>query len=280
MASTVLITGSSQGIGKATALQFARNGYNVILSARNVDRLNAAAEEVKALSTHASASAQLVSAIPADVRDSEQVRKLIDQSIAQYSSIDVLVNNAGIYISGPADSFSLEDWHTVIDTNLWGYIHTIHALLPHMIAQGKGTIVNVASSGGKVPIPYLVPYTTSKFAIAGLTQSLQSELSPKGITVCGIYPNLIKSDFMERAIFRGKDKEDEIARRKQLEQVLSVPGVEKPEDVAKAIWSAVKHNKTEVIVGSAGASVISSRLFPDALQWIMRRAFKNNDKDY
>jgi short-subunit dehydrogenase len=273
MASTVLITGSSQGIGKAIALQFARNGYNVILTARNVDRLNATAEEVKAIG-------QSVTAIPVDVRDPVQVQKLIDQSIAQYGSIDVLVNNAGIYISGPADSFSLEDWHTVIDTNLWGYIHTIHALLPHMIAQGRGMIVNIASSGGKVPIPYLVPYSTSKFAVAGLTQSLQSELSPKGITVCGIYPNLIKSDFMERAIFRGKDKEDEIARRKQLEQVLSVPVVEKPEDVAKAVWSAVKHNKTEVVVGSAGASVISSRLFPDALQWVMRRTFKNNDKDY
>jgi short-subunit dehydrogenase len=276
MASTVLITGASQGIGKATALQFARNGYSVIMAARNVDRLNAAAEEVKAEMK----AEQTVTAIPTDTRNPEQVQKLIDQSIAQYGTIDILVNNAGIYISGPADSFSLEDWHTVIDTNLWGYIHTIHALLPHMLAQGRGMIVNVASVGGKVPIPYLVPYSTSKFAVTGLTQSLQSELSPKGITVCGIYPSVIKSDLMERAIFRGKNEEDAIARRKQLDQVLSVPVVEKPEDVAKAIWTAVKHHKTDVMVGSANASLLSSRLFPDFLQWVMRRTFKNSDKDY
>ncbi|MCU0547791.1 MAG: SDR family NAD(P)-dependent oxidoreductase [Leptolyngbya sp. Prado105] len=273
MASTVLITGASQGIGKATSLQFAHNGYNVIMAARTVDRLNAAAEEVKAF-------APSVTAIPTDTRDPEQVRKLIDQAIAQYGSIDVLVNNAGIYSSGPADSFSLAEWHTTLDTNLWGYIHTIHFLLPHLIAQGHGMIVNVSSSSGKVPIPYLVPYTTSKFAITGLTQSLQSELSPKGITVCGIYPNLIKSNFMERAFFPGKDQEDAIARRKQLEQVLNVPVVEKPEDVAKAIWNAVKHKKTDVMVGSANASLISNKLFPDFLQWAMRRTFKNSDKDY
>lgn len=273
MVSTVIITGASQGIGKATALRFAQNGYNLVLAARHVDRLNATAEELKSI-------APRVTAIPTDTREADQVKILIDRAISEYGSIDVLVNNAGVYISGPADAFSLEDWHTAIDTNLWGYIHTIHAILPHMISQGRGMIVNVSSSGGKVPIPYLVPYTTSKFAVAGLTQSLQSELSPKGITVCGIYPNLIKSDFMERAIFRGKDEEDTIARRKQLEQVLSVPVVEKPDDVAKAILDAVKHKKTEVIVGSAGASVASSRLFPDLLQWVMRRTFKNSDKDY
>ncbi|MBD2079076.1 SDR family oxidoreductase [Leptolyngbya sp. FACHB-17] len=273
MASTVIITGASQGIGKATALRFAQGGYNLVLASRNADRLNAAAQELKLI-------APRVTAIPTDTRDADQVKTLIDRAISEYGSIDVLVNNAGVYISGPADSFTLEDWHTAIDINLWGYIHTIHALLPHFLSKGSGTIVNVSSSGGKVPIPYLVPYSASKFAVTGLTQSLQSELSPKGITVCGIYPNLIKSDFMERAIFRGKDEEDAIARRKQLEQVLSVPVVEKPDDVAKAILDAVKHKKTEVIVGSAGASVFSNRLFPDLLQWVMRRTFKNSDKDY
>lgn len=273
MAPTVLITGASQGIGKETAQLFARHGYNMVLAARQPDRLEAVAQEL-ITSNHSAL------AVPTDVRDPQQVKHLVDQALSVYGTIDVLVNNAGIYISGPADSFSLEDWHTAIDTNLWGYIHTIHYLLPHMIAQGKGMIVNVASVGGKVPIPYLVPYSTAKFAVDGLTRSLQSELSPKGITVCGIYPNLIKSNFMERAIFRGKDEEDAKARRQQVEQVLAVPVIEKPEDVAKSIWDAVKHKRTEVIVGSANMSLISSRIVPSFLQWVMRRTFKNKDKDY
>jgi short-subunit dehydrogenase len=273
MAPTVLITGASQGIGKETALLFARNGYNVVLAARQPERLEALAHELRTF--HHSALA-----VPTDVRDAQQVKHLVDRAIAEYESIDVLINNAAVYISGPADSFTLDDWHTAIDTNLWGYIHTIHFLLPHLLAQGRGTIVNVASIGGKVPLPYLVPYSTAKFAVDGLTRSLQSELSPKGITVCGIYPNLIKSDFMERAIFRGKTEEDAKVRRQQVEQVLAVPVVEKPEDVAKAIWDAVQHKRTEVIVGSANMSLVSSRVIPDFLQWIMRRTFKNKDIDY
>jgi short-subunit dehydrogenase len=226
------------------------------------------------------ASTVLITGASQGIGDSEQVKHLIDRAIVEYGEIDVLINNAGIYLSVPVESFTLEDWHTAIDTNLWGYIHTIHYALPQMIARGKGTIVNLALLGGKVPIPYLVPYSTIKFAVDGLTRSLQSELSAKGITVCGIYPNLIKSDLMERAIFRGTSEEDEKARRQQLEQVLKVPGVEKPEDVARSIWNAVQHKKTEVIVGSANLSLFSSRLFPDFLQWVMRRTFKNKDQNY
>ncbi|PSB16193.1 SDR family NAD(P)-dependent oxidoreductase [Phormidesmis priestleyi ULC007] len=273
MAPTVLITGASQGIGRATALLFARNGYNLVLAARQPDRLEAFVQELKSLSYSAIA-------IPTDVRDPQQVKNLVQQGLAEYGSIEVLINNAGIYASGPVDSFSLEDWHQTIDTNLWGYIHTIHELLPHFIERKSGTIVNLSSIGGKVPVPYLVAYNTSKYAVTGLTQSLQSELAPKGISVCGIYPNLIRSDLMERAIFRGKTEDDVAARRQQLEQVLSVPVVEKPDDVAKAIWDAVKHKRAETIVGSANLSIASNRLFPDLMQWVFRRTFKNKDQDY
>ncbi len=273
MAPTVLITGASQGIGRATALLFARNGYNLVLAARQPDRLEAFAQELKSLGYSAIA-------IPTDVKESQQVKNLVQQALAEYGTIDVLINNAGIYASGSVDSFSLEDWHQTIDTNLWGYIHTIHELLPHFIERKSGTIVNLNSIGGKVPVPYLVAYNTSKYAVTGLTQSLQSELAPKGITVCGIYPNLIRSNLMERAIFRGKTEEDVTARRQQLEQVLSTPVIEKPDDVAKAIWEAVKHKQTEVIVGSANLSIASNRLFPDLMQWVFRRTFKNKDQDY
>jgi short-subunit dehydrogenase len=270
MPSTVIITGASQGIGKETALLFARNGYNLVLAARQADRLDAFAQELKN-------AGHSVLAIPTDVKDFAQVNALVEAALNQYGTIDVLVNNAGIYISGPVERFSLDDWHQAIDTNLWGYIHTVHALLPHLLEKGSGTIVNVGSIGGKVPVPYLIPYTTSKFAVTGFTQALQAELEPKGIQVCGIYPNLIKSDFLERAIFRGKDDADTQQRRDQVNQILKVPVVEKPEDVAKAIWNAVESKQSEVLVGSANLSAATHSLFPGLMQWLSRKAFKHRD---
>lgn len=267
MAPTVLITGASQGIGKATALLFANKGYDLVLAARQPDRLAAVGQEIQALGRQALT-------VPTDVKDPQQVKALVDKALAQYGAIDVLINNAGIYLSGPVETFSLDDWHQAIDTNLWGYIHTIHALLPHFIARGTGTIVNLSSIGGKVPAPYLVPYCTSKFAVTGLTEAMHSELKPKGIHVCGIYPNVIASSLMERAIFRGKDADDAQARRQQLQQVVSVPIVEKPEDVAKAIWEAVKHQRDEIMVGSASVSKAAYNFFPGVMQWVFRQGLK------
>jgi len=267
MAPTVLITGASQGIGKATALLFASKGYDLVLAARQPDRLAAVGQEVQNLGRQALT-------VPTDVKDPQQVKTLVDKALEHYGVIDVLINNAGIYISGSLENFSLDDWHQAIDLNLWGYIHTINALLPHMIERGTGTIVNLSSIGGKVPVPYLVPYNVSKFAVTGLTEAMHSELKPKGIHVCGIYPNLIKTSFMERAIFRGKDEQDAQARRKQLDQVLSTPVIEKPEDVAKAIWEGVKHQRSEVIVGSANVSKAAYNLFPGIMQWLFRQGFK------
>lgn len=273
MASTVLITGASQGIGRAIADLFGRHGYNLVLASRDTEHLEQAAAEL----TKAHHS---VFTVPTDVRQADQVDTLVHRALEQFGTIDVLVNNAGIYISGPADQFSLEDWHQAIDTNLWGYIHTIHALLPHFIQRKAGTIVNISSIGGKVPVPYLVPYTTSKFAVTGLTEALRAELAPKGIQVSGIYPNLIKSSFMERAIFRGYGDADTEDRRKQVDQILQVPFVEKPEDVAKAVWKAVEHKHDEVVVGSAKLSVGSYQLFPKGMQWMMRKVFQNRDQSY
>lgn len=264
MASTVIITGASQGIGKATALLFAHKGYDLVLAARQADRLADVAQEVQTLGRR-------VLAVPTDVRNPDQVNTLAHKALEHYGSIDVLVNNAGIYISGPVEQFSLSDWHQAVDTNFWGYVHMIQALLPHFLERGTGTIVNLSSIGGKVPTPYLTPYCASKYAVTGLTEALHSELKPKGIQVCGIYPSLIRSSLMERAIFRGKDDQDAQARRDQLNKVLSVPMVEKPEDVAQAIWDAVKHQRSEVMVGSANMSQAAYRLFPGLMQWVFRQ---------
>ena len=270
MASTVLITGASQGIGKATTLLFARNGYDVVLAARQADRLEAVASEVRSLGREALA-------VSTDVTDPQQVNTLVQKALDRYGCIDVLINNAGIYLLGPVEECSLSDWHNIIDTNLWGYIHAIHALLPHFLERGTGIIVNVGSIGGKVPIPYQVPYTTSKYAITGLTESLQAELKPKGIQVCGVHPNFIKTDLMERAIFRGKDEQDAKERENLVGKALKTPFLEEPEQVAQAIWHAVEHQQSEVMVGAAKVSNTSYKLFPGGMDWVFRQTFSTKE---
>ena len=268
----VLITGGSEGIGKATAARFAKEGYQVAIAARTPEKLVEAASDLKNQFTTP------VMPIPTDVRDPEQVKQMVDQVIAEFGQLDVLINNAGLYSTGPTEEFSLEDWHRVIDTNLWGYIHTIHATLPYFVERGAGAIVNICSVAGKVPMPYTTLYTTSKHAIAGLSQSLSAELSPKGIQVCAIYPNIIRTTFPEKAVICGKTEEDKRARRQQLDQTVAVPLIEKPDDVAEAVWQALENGESDRVMGSAKLMNGMNSLFPQLTQWAIRTIFQNKDK--
>lgn len=131
MAPTVLITGSSQGIGKATALLFARKGYDLVLTARRIELLESVAQEIQALGH------QTPLVVSCDVTDPLQVNTLVEKALDRFGCIDVLINNAGRFAEGPVEAFSLSDWHDIIDLNLWGYIHTINALLPHFLQRKK-----------------------------------------------------------------------------------------------------------------------------------------------
>ena len=261
MSSTALITGASQGIGKATALLFAQKGYDLIITARTKDKLELVAEEIRSLGVE-------VLAIASDVSDRNAVEALINLGIERFSQIDVLVNNAGICMTAPMSKTTMEDWEKIINVNLWGYIHTINLLLPHFLERKQGSIINVGSFGGKVPLPNMTAYCTSKYAITGLTETLRLELEPQGIQVSGIHPSVTNSDFMERAVFKDSDPE-------QMKQMLSTPFVSQPEDVAKAIWSAVKHSQAEVVVGSAKVPTLLHRLFPSITQGMLQMATKS-----
>jgi short-subunit dehydrogenase len=262
MSPTVFITGASQGIGKATALLFAQNGYDLIIIARNQEKLDVVAEEIKALDKQ-------VLAIPIDVSDRSAIVAAINLGIERFSKIDVLINNAGFCMSAPAIKTTIEDWQRIIDVNLWGYIYTIDALLPYFLARKKGNIINVGSFGGKVPLPKMTAYCTTKYAITGLTETLRLELEPQGIHVSGIYPSVTDTDFLERAIFKDSDP-------RSIEQLLSGPLASSAEDVAKAIWNAVQHPKAEIIVGSAKIPTFLYRLFPGLTQNILQLATKAN----
>lgn len=264
MTSTVLITGASQGTGKATALLFAKKGYNVILAAREPERLEALANQVLSLGVSSLA-------IPTDVTNIEQVQYLVNQSLDYYETIDVLVNNAGICLTASTEHTTLEDWHELMNTNFFGYVNMIHTLLPHFLKQKHGTIVNVGSFGGKMPLPQMAAYCASKYAVTGLTESLRLELQKKDIHVCAVHPGIINSNFLERAQFRGEDELEIEQLRQRLDSALASTWVSQPEDIAQAIWNAVEKKQSEVVVGPAVLATETYRLFPGLMQLILNQ---------
>lgn len=261
----VLITGASQGAGRATALRFAQAGYGVALAARRGDRLEAVAEEVRALGRRAIA-------IPTDVGEAEPVEALVEGAIATLGPLDVLINNAGICLTGPAEHTTLADWQAILNTNLWGCIHTINALLPHFLERGQGTIVNLGSFGGKMPLPQMTAYCTSKYAVTGLSDTLRLELAPKGIHVATVHPGVINSDFLERAQFRGGSEGEASRRQAQMAETLKGSWVSQPEEIAEAVWRAVAKRQNEVVVGPVAIATEVHRLFPQLTQWALRQA--------
>ncbi|MGF1494164.1 MAG: SDR family NAD(P)-dependent oxidoreductase [Microcoleaceae cyanobacterium] len=265
MPPTVVITGASQGSGRATAHRFAKEGYNVVLAARQLERLQTVADEVRSLGRSALA-------ISTDVTDFQQVQALADSALETFETIDVLVNNAGICLTGPAEKTTLEDWQQIMNTNFWGYVHTIQAFLPHLLKYGSGTIVNVGSFGGKMPLPEMTAYCASKYAVTGLTETLRLELTSKGIQVCAVHPGVINSDFLERAKFRGGSDSEAEQRRQQMSGILQSTWVSQPEDIANGIWNAVKQRKDEVIVGPALLATEAYRLFPGLTQLLLKQS--------
>ncbi len=264
MTQHVLITGASQGSGRATALLFAQKGWNVTLTARGGDRLETVAQEIQSIGRKALA-------VPADVGDAEQVASLVEQSLNTFGKIDALINNAGICLTGSVVNTTLDDWRQILDTNLWGCIHTVHAVLPSMLEQGQGTIVNVGSFGGKMPLPQMTAYCTSKYALTGFTESLRLELQAQGIHVGIVHPGIIDSDFMERALFRGASEKEADGLRQQMAENLGANWVSQPKDIAEAVVKMVDKQQAETVVGPLGIATELNRLFPQLTQWALAK---------
>lgn len=187
----VLITGASAGIGRATALAFAREGALTVLIARSRDRLEEVAEEVRALHSDA-----LV--VPTDVSAPEQVRAMVDRVMAEHGRIDVLFNNAGSALVGPVaqDTF-VEDTQRMMAVDFYGTVQCTKAVLPVMQRQASGHIVNMSSVVGRKAFPHLAGYSATMHAIAAFSDALRQELDGTGIHVSVIHPALT-----ETALFR------------------------------------------------------------------------------
>lgn len=191
-----LVTGTSSGIGKATAMRLAREGARVAVTARRQDRLDALVSEI------ASAGGE-AHAIGADLTSEDERRRLVDETVSRYGGLDVLVNAAGIIAFGTIEDTSLEDWRAMFDVNVVSIFHLMQLSLPHIIPR-KGNIVNVSSVNGMRSFPGVLAYNASKAALDQLTRCAALELSSKGVRVNNVNPGVVVTELHRQA---GLDEE-------------------------------------------------------------------------
>jgi len=187
MKKTILITGSSSGIGKATAILFAEKGWNVIASMRTPEN------ETELTKFENISLAKL------DVLDPESIKKTVNESISKFGKIDVLVNNAGYGAYGPLEVFDRESIVRQFNTNVIGLLDTTQAVLPHFRANKDGIIINVSSMGGRMAFPFGALYHGTKYAVEGISESLNFEVSAFGGKVKVIEPGATATDFAGRS---------------------------------------------------------------------------------
>ncbi|WP_412850661.1 SDR family oxidoreductase [Chryseobacterium sp. PMSZPI] len=184
---TVVITGASSGIGKATAEAFAEQGADLVLAARGEESLAETAEICRKLGA-------TVIAVPTDTSNAEEVQHLVDEAIEFSGKIDYWVNNAGVLAFGKFEEIPTEITDQIIKTNLLGYMHSAHSVLSVFKRQKYGVLLNNISIGGWMPAPYGTAYTASKFGVRGMVETLQGEVSDfPNIHICALYPGFQKS---------------------------------------------------------------------------------------
>jgi 3-oxoacyl-[acyl-carrier protein] reductase len=184
-----IITGASSGIGRATALALGERGVRMALLARSEKKLAEAAEEAR------QRGASEVSHFVCDVRDETAVNQALAATLERYGQIDMLINSAGLSLNGEVDGYALDDWRTVLDTNLTGTFLTCRAVLPAMKRQGGGQIINLSSGAGRNGIKQMAAYCAAKFGVIGFTESLALEVRHHNIRVSVLLPGSVATDF-------------------------------------------------------------------------------------
>jgi short-subunit dehydrogenase len=198
---TVLITGSSRGLGLALAEEFAGHGCNLLLCARDEDELRRARDQVSRFGAE-------VRTVACDVGQETDVERAVGEARQQFGRIDILVNNAGVISVGPLLTQTMEDFREAMDIMFWGTVYPTLAVLPQMIERGEGRIVNVTSVGGKVSVPHLVPYCCAKFAAVAFSEGLYAELKRYGVHVLTVVPGLMRTGSHLNAQFKGKHEQE------------------------------------------------------------------------
>jgi NAD(P)-dependent dehydrogenase (short-subunit alcohol dehydrogenase family) len=183
-----VVTGGSKGIGRAIAQALAGAGLNVVITSRHEDEVVAAAQEMTA------AGGGRVLGVRCDVRDHEDVRRMVETTVAELGGLDVLVNNAGVGGFAPVDEMEVEQWDQILETNLSGVFYCCREAIPHMRGKG-GWIINIASLAGKNPFAGGAAYNASKFGLVGFSEALMLDVRQQGIRVNYIMPGSVNTYF-------------------------------------------------------------------------------------
>ena len=254
----VVVTGAGSGIGRATALAFAAEGADVVIT--DIDPA-AAAETLKLLEDHG------VAEYTVDSSDGPAVHRFAEDVREHHGVPDIVVNNAGIGMSGPFLDTSVEDWERVIDVNLWGVIHGCRAFAPMLAERAEGgQIVNLASAAAYLPSKILTAYATTKSAVLTLSVCLRAELAEHHIGVTAVCPGIVKTNITNTTTFVGVSEEEQRRRQQQSSKLYARRGFG-PEGVAKDILRAVE--KDTAIAPStpeAKVALVLSRLTPGLLR--------------
>jgi NAD(P)-dependent dehydrogenase (short-subunit alcohol dehydrogenase family) len=255
-----LVTGAGSGIGRATALALADEGCKLVVC-------DVAEGPLQAVAAELSAKGALLLQARVDVSKRAEMEAFAAQVHALAPAVDVLVNNAGVGLSGGLLDTTLEDWEWILSINLWGVIHGLHFFVPKMVAHGAGHVVNVSSGLGLVAAPEVLGYCTTKFAVTGLSESLRAELAPKGIGVSTICPGFIRTGIFRATRARGAAGEAKVDKVAKLVEQRGAT----PEKVASAIIDAVQGDKGVVPVAlEAWVSWWLKRYVPWVLPPLMR----------
>lgn len=248
-----VITGSSKGIGKAIAKEFAKNGYSVVLNSRDEQDLSRAAQDIaKEIGNN-----NMVSYIPGDISQERVCTSLIEETVKRFGRIDVLVNNAGIGgVSKKINEISTNDWNYVIDVNLKGAFLCTREALKHMIQNSSDTntttttnismkdkknysIINISSVHESIPQPDAAPYAVSKGGMQMLTKNTAMEVADKGIRVNGIAPGAIATEM-------NKDLLEDDQKKKEKEQRIPLKRIGQPEEIAKVALFLASDNASYI----------------------------------
>ncbi len=256
-----IVTGASSGIGKAIALEAARQGARVVIAARNEDKLDAVAKVIEGFGS-------VALAVKTDVSKKEDAQNLINKAVEKFGKIDILINNAGVSMRAMFDDIDIDVFEKVLDINFMGTVYCSRFAIKHILEQ-KGSIVGISSVSGFTPLPARTAYCASKYAMYGFLTTLRIENIKRGLHVMIAHPGFTESDIRKHALLANGQEQGETPRKE--EKMMTA------DEVAIKILKGIKKRKRVMVMTFIGKSAwVLEKLFP---RWTHKQLYKGISKE-